>query len=172
MTNRNRTIVRAPRRPRQWGLTSQNGTVAGSSEATKLPISLDTDLEADLGFQLHNVTVGAGRITIGFHFATASTIGDRAMLHWGVIILPEDMPTTEMPNPSTDHSDWLMHGARLMVSETILINKPRGGDVNLFWDSQRKMRENHSKLVLIIVATTLEHTIQAFVGGRVLFLLP
>ena len=141
-------------------------------EAAKLAFELDLGLETDLDTQIHNATVGAGRINLDFHFATAGTIGERAMLHYGVIIIPVDMAVTNMPNPMVDHSDWIMHGSQLLVNETILINKPRGGRVELHWDSMRKMRENHTKVVCIISASLLEHTVQVFIGGRVLFLLP
>ena len=167
-------FVRNARRARQWAvIPGTNGTIAGITEATKLSFNLTSDLETSLGFNLHNVTASAIRLDLGLQFAASGTVGDRAMLHWGVIWITTDATATIMPNPATDAADWMAHGSRLIVNEAMAINMPRGGQVELHSDSMRKQRENNSELNLVVSATVLTGTnVQVFLSGRVLFILP
>ncbi len=176
MTSRNRNIVRAPRRARQWALqTGQNGTVAAASHAGAIAIDLFTSIEAELGMTLNNVTLSAIRLAVGCQFFDASTVGDRVMLHWGVTWVTQDAfdaGAVSMPEPNADNADWMAHGAVLLVSEATGIHMPRGGQFLVTSDSMRKQRENNSLPVIIFQASLSEHSIQIFLGGRVLYLLP
>ena len=170
-TVRRQIPTRGVRRARQWAITSQNFTMS----TTVVAIDLQTALETDLDANLHNVTVAAIRLTLGFQFATASTVGDRTNMFFGVIWVGNDALATgfaALPSPIDDSADWIMHGSRLLVSNSAAIHAPRNGTMDFFGDAQRKQRENHSTLVLIGVASIAEHGVQIFVGGRVLFILP
>ena len=161
----------AQRRARQWAITNSNFTLS----STKVAIDLQAGLETDLAANLHNVTLAASRLTLQFDFAAGSTIGDRALGFYGIIWMSNDALTagaSAFPNPENDSADWIMHGSRLLVSESTLQHQPRNAHMNFFTDSQRKQRENNSTLVLIGVASLSEHGVQVFVGGRVLFILP
>ena len=167
-----RQAIRSARRARQWAITAQNFTLSAMTVAVDLQSGLEVDLDANL----HNVTVSAIRTTLDLQFAAGLTIGDRTLCYFGIIWLSNDAIAaggSSLPNPANDSADWIMHGTRLVVSESTLIHKPRGGQLNFFGDSMRKQRENNSSLVMIgATVTPSEHGVQCFVGGRVLFILP
>ncbi len=177
MVTRTRNIVRAPRRARQWAVQpGSNGTVVAVTEAAKISFGLTAELETDLEFQLHNVTASAIRLAIGMVFQPATSIGDIAMMHFGVMWIQDDAAAagvSSVPNPANDSADWMAHAAVTIVSESTAGHAPRFGNFLLSSDSMRKQRENHSSLRLIVSATTVPtEGVQVFVGGRVLFLLP
>ncbi len=174
MTLQRRSFTRSTRRARQWALMpGTNGFIIGITEATKLLFNLISGLETELDFQMHNVTASALRLSLNFQFAASGTVGDRAMLHYGVTWLTDGAGAEEAPNPAADNADWMAHGAVLLVNEATTLNMPRGGQVKLDSDSMRKQRENNSRLVLVVSATVLTSTtVQVFVGGRSLLILP
>ena len=166
-----RPVVRGARRARQWTIINKNATLS----STTAIIPLQDTLETALGFNLNNVTVTALRLTIDLQFATASTIGDRVLTYFGVIWAGNDAiaaGAASLPDPTVDPADWIMHGTRLIISDSILIHTPRNAQINFFGDSQRKQRENNSSLVLLAKNQVSDHGVQMFVGGRVLFILP
>ena len=173
-----RSIVRIPRsvrRARQWAIqTGSNQTIAIAT--TPNIFNLQSGLEAELGFNLHNVTASAIRLDIGINFTTGGALGDRVYLHYGVTFVDNvalGIGTTAMPQPESDNADWMAHGSILFANEAAgNSNVPRGGQIKLVSDSMRKQRENNSSLVLLIQASTSLDSVQVFVGGRVLFILP
>ena len=170
MTSRSRT-PRGARRSRQWGTNLANFTLSTTSVA----IDLQAELESDLGFNLHNTTIGAIRTTLDMHFAAGSTVGDQTMLYFGILWFNNEAVAAggaSLPNPTHTQADWIMHGSRLLISESTALHQPRNAHMDFFSDSQRKQRENNSTLVLIGTASLADHGVQCFVGGRVLFLLP
>ncbi len=176
MTTRNRTIVRTPRRARQWALqTGQNGSLIAATHAGAISIDLFTSIEAELGMTLNNVTLSAICLDVAFQFFTASSVGDRTMIHWGVTWVTQDAfaaGAESMPEPNADNADWMAHGSVLLCSESTAIHIPSGGHQEVHSDSMRKQRENNSLPVIIFQASLLEHSVQIFLGGRVLYLLP
>ena len=174
MTSRN--IIRAPRRARQWGiLPGANGTIAATTDAAMVAFDLQADLEVDLAHTLNNVTASAIRLDLGLAFAAGSAVGDLVMFHFGIAwILQEAVIAggAALPNPRNDHYDWMAHGSRLVESHSTGKNMPVGGQIEIRNDSMRKQRENHSSLTLVVTASLLEFSIQVFVSGRVLYLLP
>ena len=166
-----RQLVPSMRRERQWTIIQSNFTMSGALVA----IDLTTVLEASLGSTLHNVTVSALRLTIDMNFAAGLTVGDRSLNYFGVMWISREalaVGSAALANPATDAADWMMHGTRLIVSESALLHKPRGASMEFFSDSQRKQRENNSVLVLIGTAPISDHGVQVFIGGRALFILP
>ena len=166
-----RQAAQGSRRARQWAIVNQNFTTS----QTKVGVDLQSALETDLGYNLNNVTVSASRLTIGLQFATGSTIGDRVNMYFGMVWVGKDALVAgeaALPSPINDSVDWIMHGTRLLVSESIVIHMPRGGQMEFFSDSARKQREANQTLVLMGQADVSEHGLQAFIGGRVLFILP
>ena len=177
MTSRNRVINRTPRRPRQWGITSQNFSLAGTAEANRVAIDLGAELEADIASNLHNVTASAIRLNVSYR-QTGAQRGDDDTVGLGIAWINQgafDTGAGALPNPLTHAYDWMFHDIRTMSNS--LASDGDEIPANGFWviknDSMRKQRENHSVLAMVCQAGLLQSTsIQVFVGGRVLFLLP
>ena len=171
-----RIPIRAPRRPRQWALAPTGiGSVIGTTEATKLFFDLQAALETDLAYNLNNVTASAIRLDISIIFQTGGTVGQLSVLHFGIGWFQDDAiaaGVASLPNPSNDSFDWMAHRKRAVVCETTGANLPRGGTFQIYNDSMRKQRENHSTLGMVVSATTLLQEVDISVGGRTLFLLP
>ena len=166
-----RQIIRSARRARQWTIINQNTTLNSMGSI----VDLSSALETSLGSNLHNSTVSALRLTFDFHFADASTIGDRVLAYFGVMWATNDAiaaGVASLPDPIVDSADWIMHGTRLLVSGSTALHQPRNAHMDFFGDSQRKQRENNSSLVLIAKNQVSDHGVQLFIGGRVLFILP
>ena len=178
MTSRNLPAVRSPRRLRQWAInTTSGGTIVAATHAGMLVMDLLDGLETDLGFELHNVTASALRYNVTYRGTTWHSTDDNTVA-CGIAWVGKDALAAggvSLPDPSEDHYDWMFHDIRTMTGET-------GTDqdsvaANGYWkisnDSMRKQRENHSTLVAIFRATLMQSTsIQIFLGGRALVLLP
>ncbi len=176
MTQRNR-IVRAPRKERMWGIVDANGSLIAATAAAMIFVDAMTLLRADVGYDLPGVTASAIRLNIGYRKTTAA-IGDDDTVAMGIGWVSDTAIAAggaALPDPSTDHFDWMAHDIRTVTAST-------GSDADQmntegFYtvknDSMRKQRENHSTLGLVFRCTLLQSvSIQVFVGGRVLFLLP
>ncbi len=177
MTTRNRTIVRTARRARQWAIMPQtSGSIIGVTEAQKIAFDLQANLEIDLGYNLNNVTASAIRLDLTFDFQNTAVVGDRARCAWGIGWIQDDalaIGGTSLPNPSNDSFDWMAHGVFSVIADVAAVNsRPRNGLQMIRNDSQRKQRENHSSLVLIVAGILIDDPISVIVGGRVLFILP
>ena len=177
MTNRNRQFVRTPRRARQWAITNSNGTIVAATQAGMLAINLLALFETDIGAELMNVTISALNYNINYRL-TSSTAGDDLTIACGVIIVSEDAfgeGGAALPRPSADHSDWMFNDIRTLTSTqgTDIDEQVPGSFLEIRNKSMRKMRENHSVLAMIFSATLLQPTsVQIFIGGRCLVLLP
>ena len=173
-----RLRVRTPRKERMWGITNQNFTIAAATAATMVAIDLLAALKTDVGYDLPGVTASAIRLNVLYRMTTAQgTDEDTVALGIGWI---SDTAFASggaaLPDPSTDHFDWMFHDIRTLKGEGAadLDQSPAvAGFLQIRNDSMRKQRENHSTLALIVRATQLQSaSVQVFVGGRVLFLLP
>ena len=178
MLTRPRAVVRAPRRSRQWAQRIINFTVASTLHAGLKTINLLSELETDLGMQFSNVTVSALNFNINYRL-TSSTTGDDTTVTLGIAWVGLDAFTVgglSLPDPSTDHYDWMFWDTRTMSSSrdvTDVDEQVFNSQLEIRNRSMRKQRENHSVLALMVVASTLGPvTLQVFVGGRSLVLLP
>ena len=178
MTTRNRSLVRAPRRPRQWAITNANGSLVAATHAGQIAFDLGAELEVDIASNLHNVTASALRFNVNYRL-TGSTSGDDTTVNLGVGWIGLDAfiaGGVAMPDPSKDHFDWMFHDIRTLTSSrdvTDVDEQVPGSHLVIKNDSMRKQRENHSVLALIVRASLLQVTsCQVFVGGRALLLLP
>ncbi len=173
-----RAIVRAPRRARTWAQSSQNGSIAAATHAGAIAFNLLTAYEADIGAELHNVTVSAINFNVNYRL-TSSTTGDDFTVFCGIILMGEDAFTvggTSLPDPASDHADWMFWDNRTLSSSrdvTDIDEQVQGSLLRINNRSMRKMRENHQVLAMIFRATVLQPTtVQVFIGGRTLILLP
>ena len=175
MTTRSISRIRIPRRARQWAIISTSGSVIAATEAAKITFDLQSGLESDLGFSLNNVTASALRYNLVFSFPGGSALGDTCSLMWGIAWLSNDAiaaGAASLPNPNTDHADWMAHGGAFIRSESITAHVPRGGLFQIKNDSMRKQRENNSTLAMIVSANVLASSVTVSLNGRGLFLLP
>ncbi len=172
-----RTLVRTPRRARQWAQRIANGTIIAATHAGQIAFNLLSEIETDLGYEQHNITISALNFNINYRL-TASAIGDDTTVSAGVALVGEDaygIGTTALPDPATDHADWMFWDTRTLTSTLA-----SDGDEQVFNSqleirnrSMRKMRENHQRLVCIVRCTVLQPTsLQVFLAGRSLLLLP
>ena len=159
-------------------MTNQNGTIAAASQAGMLAVNLLSTYEADIGSELHNVTIGALNYNINYRLTSATT-GDDMTISCGVIIVSEDAfgeGGAALPRPNLDHSDWMFNDTRTMSASrdvTDIDEQAFNSQLEIRNRSMRKMRENHSVLAMIFIATLLQPTTcQVFIGGRCLVLLP
>ena len=177
MTSRNRPIVRAPRRNRQWAMTTQNGTVAAATHAGQLVFNLLGQLESDLGSELHNVTISALNYDIAVR-TTGSTAGDTDVLMAAIMLVGEDAFAAggvALPDLTADHADYMWwQGLAVQATRAASADQEITSDGFVIRNrSMRKMRENHQTLALIVAAQTLvSDSLQIFVAGRALVLLP
>ncbi len=173
IVNRSRT----PRRARQWALTATNGSLVAATSAGKLIVDLGQGLEDELASNLHNITASALRYNISYR-QTTSQAGDDDTVAMGVAWVSTNALTAgpaSVPNPGSDNWDWMFHDIRTITNHG-------GADSdfsfqNAQWsisnNSMRKQRENNSALVMVFQAILLQSvSVQVFVGGRVLLLLP
>ncbi len=149
-----------------------------ASHAAILPVNLLAPYEVDIGAELHNVTISALNFNINYRL-TASTTGDDVTVFCGVIIVGLDAFTiggTSLPDPASDHSDWMFWESRTLTSSrdvTDVDEQVYNSQLEIRNRSMRKMRENHSVLAMIFRCTVLQPTsLNIFIGGRGLILLP
>ena len=142
-----------------------------------LTIPLMGELEADLGMELNNVTASAIRLNVTYRLTAAQSTDDTTVA-MGIIWATDRAIAAggvALPDPSADHADWMFHDIRTLVGESGIDqdSMPRNGFLEIRNNSMRKQRENGSSLVALFRVTLLQATsVQIFVGGRTLFLLP
>ena len=174
----NRQIVCAPRRARQWAQRITNGSIVAATHAGIGAVNLLSELEVDLSVEMHNVTISALNINVTFRL-TSSTTGDDTSVTTAIALVGEDAFTVggvALPDPFTDHADWMFWDSRTMTSsrdvtdvDEVVIN----GFLEIRNKSMRKMRENHQVLALLVRCSLLQPvSLQFFVAGRSLVLLP
>ncbi len=170
-----RTVPRAPRRNRQWGITHANGAIVTATDAGSLIVDLGAALKTFLGGNLANVTVSAIRLKISLNFQATAVVGDRAVAGWGIIVASQqafDAGAASLPDPVADDADWMAHGSFNVTSDVAAaISRPRDGEFEIRNDSMRKMREANKALVLKFRPSLIDDPISIFISGRVLFLL-
>jgi len=177
MTSRNLPRVRTPRKNRLWGITTANGTLAAATQAGAIAFDLQALLQTDLDINMYELTASAIRLNVSYR-QTSAMLGDDDTIACGIAWVGENalaVGGTSIPDPSTDHYDWMYHDIRTVTSvlasdgDSVAVN----GAFTVKNDSMRKQRENHTNLVFIFRAILLQSaSVQVFVGGRTLFLLP
>ena len=175
---RARTIVRAPRRARQWAQVQASGTIVAATQAGMLVVDLLAGLEADLAMNFSNITAGAMNINVNYR-STGSTTGDDTTVTAAVAWINSEsfgLGGTSVPDPFTDHFDWMFYDTRTLTASrdvTDIDEQVFNSQLEIRNRSMRKQRENHSNLVIIFRASLLQQTqLQIFIGGRTLVLLP
>ena len=168
-------VIRAPRRPRQWGIFTGNGVVTSVTEANSLLVDLSAPIETSLGQNMANWTISAIRLLVSVQFQATAVVGDRATLSWGIILVSNtafaDGPSA-VPNPANTDADWMAYGAVNVVSDVAaVISRPRDGQFLISNDSMRKVRENSATLAMVFRGTLIDDPISVFIAGRVLYLL-
>jgi len=110
---------------------------------------------------------------------TTSTTGDDTHVTMGIILVGHeafDAGGASLPDPANQHADWMFWDSRAMISArdvTDIDEMAPNGFLQIRNKSMRKMRENHQVLAMIFRTTVQQPTsIQVFVGGRALVLLP
>ena len=177
-----RRVALAPARParraRQWGITTVNSSIIAATHAGMKSIDLLNTLEGDLSVEIHNATISALNINVNYRL-TGSTTGDDTTIFCAVGLFGEDafgVGGVSLPDPSTDHADWMYWDARTLTSSrdvTDVDEQVFNSQLEIRNRSMRKMRENHQRLGILFRATLLQATtVQVFVAGRVLVLLP
>jgi len=171
-----RSVVRTPRKSRQWGITTVNGSIVAATSAGKLLVNLQAGIETQLGVALQNVTASAIRLNVNYRL-TSSTEGDDTTVACGIAWVSVSAfiaGATSVPDPSSDLYDWMFHDIRTLTSSrdvTDVDEQVLGSHLVVKNDSMRKQRESSSVLTMIFEATLLQPvSLQVFVGGRVLFL--
>ena len=162
------------RRARQWSVINVNGTLIAAST---LLINLTSALEAALSINANNWTASALRLKMVVIRTASGNAADFNRLMWGVGWFNNDAVAAgavSLPDPSVDNADWYAHGAYAWhASGTGAQNEDAANtQVELVSDSMRKQRENNSSLMLIINSVEGDVSVQVFIRGRVLFVLP
>ncbi len=177
MTNRFIPRIRSPRKERNWGITNSNQNLAAATAAGMVQFDLQGLIRTDLGFQMPGVTASAIRLNVSYLQIGAQST-DEDIVACGIAFVSDTAVASggaDLPDPSIDHYDWMFHDIRMLSATplTDLDSIARNGFFQIKNDSMRKQCENHSSLMMVFRATQLQSTsIQIFVGGRVLFLLP
>jgi len=179
MTNRSITRFRrnGVRRARQWGIINANGSLIAATHAAQIAFELNAELDSDLASNMHNVTASAMNINVTYR-QTAGMRGDDDTIWCGVAWVSQrafDAGGVALPDPSTDHYDWMFNDGRTLVNELAADGDvmARNGFLEVRNNSMRKQRENSSVLVMIFRSILLQSTsVQVFVSGRTLFLFP
>ena len=177
MTTRALPRIRTPRKNRMWGITTANGSLIAATHAAMITFDLGALLQVDLDTALADVTASAIRLNVTYR-QTTSMLGDDDTIAMGIGWISVRALTAggvAVPDPSTDHFDWMFHDIRTVTSLLAA-----DGDFvadNGMWqinnNSMRKQRENASSLVAVFRAVALQSTsVQIFLGGRTLFLMP
>ena len=173
-----RQIVRTPRRARQWGIHTSNGSIVAATHAGMIAFDLLQSIEGDLSVEINNATISALNYNVNYRL-TSSTTGDDTTVFCAIALVGEDafgIGGTSLPDPSTDHADWMFWDARTLSSSrdvTDIDEQVFNSQLEIRNRSMRKMRENHQRLAMIVRSTLLQPTsLQIFVAGRALILLP
>ena len=173
-----RTIIRTQRRARQWAMKSINFSFTAVDHAGMKSIDLLSELETDMGFELSNVTISALNYNVNFRMS-GSTEGDDDTVSVGIILVGQDAFTVgalSLPDVTGDHADWMYWSGHTMSSSVGTVDADEqvfNGQLEIRNRSMRKMRENHQVLAMLVGAEVLQTmTIQVFVAGRALVLLP
>ena len=173
-----RAIIRAPRRARQWALHTTNQTIVAATHAGQVAFDLLQAIEGDLSAEINNATISALNYNVNYRL-TGSTTGDDTTVICAIALVGEDafgIGGTSLPDPSTDHADWMFWDARTLTSSrdvTDVDEQVFNSQLEIRNRSMRKMRENHQRLAMIVRSPLLQATqVQIFVAGRALVLLP
>ena len=113
-----RTIVRAPRRARQWAQHRSNSSIGAATHAGQRTLNLLSDLEVDLGSELHNITVSALNFNVNYRL-TGSATGDDTSIVVGIVMVGQDafdVGSASLPNVVSDHADWMFWEGRTLTS--------------------------------------------------------
>ncbi len=119
-----------------------------ATHAAMLLIELTSALETDLGRELSNVTASAIRLNVTYRLTTAQSTDDTTVA-MGILWVTNRAAAAggvALPDPSTDHADWMFHDIRTLVGEsgTDQDSMPRNGFLEIRNNSMRKQRENSS----------------------------
>ena len=178
MTPARRVIVRPPRRARQWGITIVNSTLVAATHAGMKIIDLQNALETQLDRKFSNMTASALRFNVNYRL-TGSTTGDDTTIAMGVCYISKAAfvaSGVSVPDPSIDNYDWMFHDVRTLTSSrdvTDVDEQVFNSQLEIRNNSMRKQCENSSILVMVFRGVLLGATsVQIFVGGRTLFILP
>ena len=170
-----RVRTRTARRARQWAITQNSTTLAGAAHSDNAVIQLQSGLETELAFNLHNVTASAIRMTLDFHYLVGSTIGVLNRVVFGIIWASDDSiaaGAASVPSPADDNADWMAFGGGSFISESVVAHSPRDSRFVISNDSMRKQYENNSSLVLVVSSPSFVDGIGLHIVGRILFILP
>ncbi len=160
-----------------WGITNVNASIVTAGPTGMKFIDLMQLLRADLETNLFELTASAIRLNILYRDAAAQST-DTSTVAMGIGWVSDTAIAASgaaLPDPATDHFDWMAHDIRMYQAvggtDSEQVNEP--GFFTVKNDSMRKQRENHSTLGIVFNAHLIQgQSIQVFVGGRVLFLLP
>jgi len=152
MTSRNRVVVRAPRRPMSWVLSTAGSTpiAAGAVAAVDL-------LASRTDFQRTDVTVT--RIRGELALTPQSDVDDTYQWFAGITVVNKQaagVGVTALPDPETENADWLWfdggHIFPAFYADSAGVERvlalPRY--ISIDSKSQRKMHEENKSLQLII----------------------
>ena len=167
------SIRRVPRRKRQWASTLTSGTSIASTGTVIL--DLMGEWETAVGHEAYAVTTQRFIGNFSINTAAGSSPGDLGVVSIGIAIIDKDQ--VNVPDPNTDHFDWLYVTHRPVV---VHADQPASfpypgiyGDVVLDIQSARRLSDPHKKLVLIGAHDGALGSNPTLVGGiRTLFLLP
>ena len=178
---RTRSPIRSLRRERQWGITSVNTSIVSAGHAGQKNIDLMAGIRSASAYQMPGVTASALRFNVNYR-PTSWAAGDDVTVACGVIWATDRAIAAggvSLPNPDADDADWMFHDLRTMSAPGNGFDTadsdipPHNSQLLIRNDSMRKQRENDSTLVMIFESVLLQSTsLQIFVGGRALFLLP
>ncbi len=179
MTTRGIPRIRSARKERQWSIVSTNGTVAAASHAGQLAIDLGSGVETAIAANLHNVTASALRINVNYRMTTAN-VGEEITVICAIAWVSQRAFTTggtALPSLDSDHYDYMFWDQRTIAATpnvaTDTDDMPLNSMLKIRNDSMRKQNENAQVLAIIFRAILLQpSSLQVFVGGRTLFLLP
>ena len=173
-----RPIIRTPRRSRQWAQTIINFSLVAATHAGEKAIDLLTELETDLAMNFSNITISALNFNVDYRLVNSST-GDDTTVTCAVALVGADAlaaGAASLPDIAEDHGDYMFWETRTLTSSRDVTDKDEAvanSHLEIRNRSMRKMRENHQKLVMLFRSVTLgADSMQIFVGGRALILLP
>ena len=156
---------------RTWALVdSSTFTVAGAN----LPVATDLllNMKTNLDLSVHDVTISAVRLNIGIKITGIHT--EFVTLCMGVIVMGTDalaVGSTSLPDPAEEHADWMAYRSLSISGLGIASDEIHMVNVELHFDSMRKMRENRQTLALVVATqfNTLA-SVTLLPTGRVLIL--
>ena len=165
-----------PKRNNQWGIANwSNFNVAAN---TVTGVSLDADLETNLGYNLHDAQIR--RVMLSIAFSDASAVAGGVTRMWmGLGWLPDSIGATatpaalpQAPDPATADFDWVAwKNFTIINSAAGQIHAAALPMFELDIKSRRLQRENASSLVLVF-NNTGTNTVGVQGAGRILYGLP